>query len=136
MSLPLNIQYTKNRRNYCSFSMLLFLVALESCSNYCCMALIMWKLVQSVICDYAIWLRRRANALKKYSGFLLISRKFPHFGNDHNPFSPNIHGNFCQICTRVSIIRIFIRTFFSENDSLFEYFLTEYSNNNFLLNKP
>jgi hypothetical protein len=37
---------------------------------------------------------------------------------------------------RVSIIRIFIRIFFSENYALFEYFLTEYSNNNFLLNKP
>jgi hypothetical protein len=30
----------------------------------------------------------------------------------------------------------FIRIFFLENYSLFEYFLTEYSNNNFLLNKP
>jgi hypothetical protein len=38
--------------------------------------------------------------------------------------------------TRVSIIRIFIRIFFLENYSLFEYFLTEYSNNDFLLNKP
>jgi hypothetical protein len=37
---------------------------------------------------------------------------------------------------RVSIIQIFIRIFFLENYSLFEYFLTEYSNNNFLLNKP
>jgi hypothetical protein len=37
---------------------------------------------------------------------------------------------------RVSIIRIFIRIFFLENYSLFEYFLTEYSNNNFLINKP
>jgi hypothetical protein len=34
---------------------------------------------------------------------------------------------------RVSIIRIFIRIFFLENYSLFEYFLTEYSNNNFYL---
>jgi hypothetical protein len=41
-----------------------------------------------------------------------------------------------KLGTRVSIIRIFIRIFFSENYSLFEYFLTEYSNNNFLLNKP
>jgi hypothetical protein len=37
---------------------------------------------------------------------------------------------------RVSIIRIFIGIFFLENYSLFEYFLTEYSNNKFLLNKP
>jgi hypothetical protein len=41
-----------------------------------------------------------------------------------------------SLVARVSIIRIFIRIFFSENYSLFEYFLTEYSNINFLLNKP
>jgi hypothetical protein len=41
-----------------------------------------------------------------------------------------------NLASRVSIIRIFIRIFFSENYSLFEYFMTEYSNNNFLLNKP
>jgi hypothetical protein len=41
-----------------------------------------------------------------------------------------------RLCLRVSIIRIFIRIFFLENYSLFEYFLTEYSNNTFLLNKP
>jgi hypothetical protein len=37
---------------------------------------------------------------------------------------------------RVSNIRIFIRIFFWENYLLYEYFLTEYSNNIFLLKKP
>jgi hypothetical protein len=37
---------------------------------------------------------------------------------------------------RVGNIRIFIRIFFFEKYSIFEYFLTEYSNNTVLLNKP
>jgi hypothetical protein len=52
------------------------------------------------------------------------------------PVDPGRLGaTFSCIIGMVSNIRIFIRIFFWENYSLFQYFFTKYWNNTFLLNK-